>query len=237
MSQQSDDSYHEIAARYAAVVDTKPWNAHYERPAVLSLLPELAAVSVLDVGCGSGWYAEQFIARGARVTSFDLNPQMVAFTRARLGDNARVWQADLSQPLDFAGDGEFDVAVCPLVLHYLHDWLPPLQELNRVLKPGGSLIFSTHHPFNDWKLFNREDYFATELLHDDWKDIGPVQFYRRPLTAICTALQTAGFWIETLLEPQPTEDFQRIDPEGYARLKTNPWFLIVRARKQPERGE
>jgi SAM-dependent methyltransferase len=222
------------AASHAATVDTKPWNAYYERPATLSLLPKLAGAAVLDAGCGSGFYAEYLLSQGAAVTAFDFNEQMVALTRARVGNRAKVLQADLSQPLAFAGNGEFDIVLCPLVMHYLRDWLPPFREFHRVLRPGGVLVFSTHHPFNDWKLFHRDDYFATELLDDEWEDVGKVSYYRRPLTAMCDALHAAGFSVERLLEPQPTEDFQRVDPEGYKRLKTNPWFLAFRARRDGE---
>ena len=223
--------YESIAAKYAATVDSKPWNAYYERPAVVSLLPTLANTKVLDVGCGSGWYAEHLAAYGGTVTAFDFNAEFVALTRARLGDRATVLQADLAEPLAFAADEEFDLAVCPLVMHYLRDWRPALNELHRVLKPGGVLVFSTHHPFMDWKLFNTEDYFATELLEDEWDGIGKVTYYRRPLTTISDDLKSAGFWIERLLEPQPTKDFQRVDPASYERLSKNPWFLVVRARK------
>jgi SAM-dependent methyltransferase len=235
MTEHTGASYEAIAAKYAATVDSKPWNAHYERPAVVSLLPALANTKVLDVGCGSGWYAEYLAAHGAIVTAFDFNTEFVALTRARIGERAKVLQADLTEPLDFAADEEFDLAVCPLVMHYLRDWRPPLRELYRVLKPLGVLVFSTHHPFNDWKLFNREDYFATELLEDEFEGVGKVTFYRRPLTAICEALRSSGFWIEQLLEPQPTKDVQRVNPAGYDRLSKNPWFLVVRARKNDER--
>ena len=238
MSEHSGASYEAIAANYAATVDSKPWNAFYERPAVVSLLPPLANAKVLDVGCGSGWYAEHFLQQGAEVTSFDFNAHFVALTQARMQNRVtvpsrvRVLQADLSQPLTFAADEEFDVAVCPLVLHYLRDWHAPLRELHRVLKPGGVLVFSTHHPFNDWKQFNTEDYFATDLLHDEWEDVGKVSFYRRPLTAMCDALHSAGFWIERILEPLPTEDFRCANPALYENLMRNPWFLVFRAVKQ-----
>lgn len=227
----SGNCYEAIADRYAAAVDRKPWNACYERPAMISLFPPLSGAKVLDVGCGSGWYAEYMADRGAALTCFDLNSRMVSLTQARLRGRAKVLQADLSLPLRFAGNAEYDLAVSPLVMHYLRDWVPPLRELHRVLKPQGTLVFSTHHPFNDWKLFNREDYFTTELLDDEWEDVGQVSFYRRPLTAICDALHTAGFWIERLLEPLPTEEFRQLDPPNYERLKRNPWFLIIRARK------
>ncbi len=231
ITQHTGESYEGIARKYAETVDTKPWNAYYERPAVISLLPPLTNAKVLDAGCGSGWYAEYLLSRGAAVTAFDLNSEFVSLTRSRVEERARVLQADLSRPLDFAGSGEFDVVLCALVLHYLRDWQPALYEFRRVLKPQGALVFSTHHPFMDWKLFNKEDYFAIELLEDEW-EIGKVSFYRRPLTSISQDLDTAGFFIERLLEPQPTEDFRRVDPEGYERLTKNPWFLCVRARKK-----
>jgi SAM-dependent methyltransferase len=231
MTEHTGASYEGIAGKYAETVDTKPWNAYYERPAVISLLPPLMNARVLDVGCGSGWYAEYLLGRGAAVTAFDVNSEFVTLTRTRVGERARVLRADLAAPLDFAGDGEFDVVVCPLVMHYLKDWRPALREFHRVLKPHGVLVFSTHHPFMDWKLFDKEDYFAVELLEDEW-DIGKVRFYRRPLTDISQALDAAGFFIERLLEPQPTEDFRRVNPEGYERLTRNPWFLVVRGRKK-----
>ena len=231
MTEHTGASYEGLAGKYAETVDTRPWNAYYERPAVISLLPSLLNARVLDAGCGSGWYAEYLLSRGATVISFDVNAEFVTLTRTRVGERAHVLQADLAAPLDFAGDGEFDVVVCPLVMHYLKDWQPVFREFRRILKPHGVLVFSTHHPFMDWKLFDKEDYFAVDLLEDEW-DGWKVRFYRRPLTAISRDLDSAGFYIERLLEPQPTEDFRRAHPEGYERLTKNPWFLVVRARKK-----
>ena len=232
MTEHSGATYMGRAKKYAETVDSKPWNAHYERPAVTSLLPALKGTSVLDVGCGSGWYTEYLANKGAQVTAFDLDSDFVALTRSRVERGATVHKANLAEPLTFARDGEFDVVVCPLVLHYLKDWKPAFEEFHRVLRPRGTLVFSTHHPFNDWKLFDREDYFAVELLEDEWDDFGKVTFYRRPLTVISSDLAGAGFVIEKLLEPQPTEEFRQMNPEGYERLRKNPWFLAIRALKK-----
>ena len=231
MNKHTGDSYDGKARQYAESVDTRPWNAHYERPAVISLLPAPKNQKVLDAGCGSGWYAEYLLKHGAKVVAFDFNADFVQLTRARVGDRAQVLQADLAEPLDFARDHEFDLVVCPLVLHYLKDWLPALREFHRVLKPRGVLVFSTHHPFQDWQYFKTEDYFAVDLLEDEWH-IGKVKFYRRPLTAMSRDLASAGFDIERILEPQPTEDFKRADPKGYEKHMKRPLFLVIRARKR-----
>ncbi|HEX6748343.1 MAG TPA: methyltransferase domain-containing protein [Longimicrobium sp.] len=223
--------YQEIADRYAAEVDTRPLNAFYERPAVLSLLPPLAGTRVLDAGCGPGWYTEQLVAQGAEVTAFDAAPRFVELTRARVGDRAHVLQADLAQPLDFAADAAFELVLSPLALHYVQDWDVLLRELARVLRPGGHLVFSTHHPFMTWMLYQTPDYFATERLESAWDVVGKVAFYRRPLTAITEALAGAGFVVERLIEPQPVEAFRHANPEEYEKFMKTPWYLAVRARR------
>lgn len=231
ITKHTGTSYHGKARKYAKTVDTKPWNACYERPAVISMLPPLTNAKVLDAGCASGWYAEYLIHQGAIVTALDFNREFVSLTRARIGGRARVFRADLAEPLDFLENSEFDTVVCPLVMHYVKDWLPTFREFHRILRPQGVLVLSTHHPFMDWKFFNRRDYFAVELLEDEW-EIGTVTFYCRPLTAMSRALESGGFFVERLLEPQPTEDFRRLDPKGYERHIKNPLFLVVRARKK-----
>lgn len=241
MPEQTGSSYEGKEQKYARMVDASPWNAHYERPAVVSLLPPLENATALDVGCGPGWYTEYLVGRGATVTAIDLNREFVALTRKRLGQGATVLQVDLTGTLDFASDGQFDVVVCPLVLHYLKDWGPTLQEIHRVLKIDGVLVFSTHHPFDDWKRFDKEDYFALELLEEEWDDVGKITFYRRPLTAISEDLSKAGFLIERFLEPQPTEEFRKVNRSGYELLSKSPWFIVIRAVKRhspkaPRRG-
>jgi SAM-dependent methyltransferase len=223
--------YEAMATKYAEVVDQKPYNALYERPAVLKLLPPLQGLDVFDAGCGSGWYAEYLVEQGAQVVSVDVSPKFVAMTRARLGDRAEVRRADLGQPLAFIKDGRFDLIVAPLVMHYLEDWAAVFAEFHRILKRGGQLVFSTHHPFMDYRLHDLDDYFEFRLLEEEWST-GKVRFYRRPLTAMSAALKEAGFVIERLLEPQPVAAFQEVDPEGYEKLSKNPWFLVIRARRE-----
>ncbi len=80
------DAYETLAAAYAAVIDTKPHNAYYERPATLSLMPEVKGKRVLDAGCGSGVYSEWLIEHGAEIVAVDASPKMVELAKQRLDD-------------------------------------------------------------------------------------------------------------------------------------------------------
>lgn len=230
MSMDPGFSYDAIADTYAAKVTDAPYNAHYERPAMLDLLPPVDGLHVLDAGCGSGIYAELLADRGARVTGIDGSAAMLEHARRRLAArevDLRV--ADLRAPLPFA-DGGFDGIVSALVLHYLRDWAPALAEFRRVLRPGGWLAFSTHHPAAEALLFKPARYLDVELLEDEWDGVGTVRFYRRPVHRIVNDLAEAGFAIERMVEPLPTETFRQRKPEAYEAMLRQPQFLLIRAR-------
>jgi SAM-dependent methyltransferase len=231
----AQQAYDELAEVYAERVDTKPHNAFYERPATLSLLPDVNGKRVLDVGCGPGVYAEWLVQHGARVVAFDANRKMVRLARKRLGARVRVLVADLQDPLNFANDASFDIIIAPLVMDYIKDWAVVFREFHRILLPGGVLVFSMEHPFSKYYDHRQtSDYFDTDLVEYTWRGFGSpvtVPSYRRPLSAVVNPLIEAGFILDRLLEPMPTGEFKAADPEGYAVLLCSPGFLFLRAKK------
>jgi SAM-dependent methyltransferase len=232
MTAQKPFNYDTIADLYASGVDSAPYNALYERPATLSLLPDVQRNHILDAGCGAGWYAEQLLSRGATVSAIDSSEKMIEHARARLGDAERIsFRAhDLAQPLDFIPDHTVDGVLAALVLHYMRDWRPTLREFARVLKPGGWLVMSTHHPATEALRFGTTRYFDVEEVEDDWKWLGKVRLFRRPLSDITISLDDSGFVIERLVEALPVEEFRRLHPDNYERILSHPDFLHIRAR-------
>ena len=233
---QSFDDYGEFAEAYVKHTESSSHNAYYERPAMFSILSNLKFNRVLDAGCAGGIYAEWLLNRGADVVAIDINQKMVEFTQQRINNRGRVYQADLNRPLKFLDDNSFDLIVSSLTLHYLSDWTKVFREFNRILLPKGLLLFSTHHPFLDYLLFEKTNYFAQELIEDEWQSFGDkpvkVRFYRRPLNSMIDSLTNAGFALENIIEPRPTEECKQLYPQEYEKLSTKPWFLIILARKK-----
>lgn len=226
--------YDELAADYAAKNATGPFNALYERPAMLSLLGDVSGKRVLDAGCGSGVLAAELLRRGARVTGFDASGPMVAIARERLGPTADLFVADLNEPLDELATASFDVVVASLAMHYVEDWQRPLSEFSRVLVADGVVAISTHHPTMDWPIAGGS-YFETRKYTDTWtvggKEIA-IAYWRRPLTAMTDAFAAAGFTIESLTEPAPLPECEALFPDAYTKLVTAPRFIFFRLRKR-----
>jgi SAM-dependent methyltransferase len=226
-------TYNAMAEDYdaALVRGEKHYNSLYERPAIISMLPDVAGRRVLDVGCGSGPLSAWLASNGAEVVGFDTSASMVRLAEKKGIERASFSVADLAQPLDFLTDRSFDVAVASLVMHYLRDWVEPLRELHRVLRPGGQLLISTHHPADDIRLSATGNYFDTELIHDRW-GLGDkqfdVHFWRRPLTEMFAAFEQAGFGVLTFMEPQPLPECRGLSPEAWEVLTTRPTFAFFK---------
>lgn len=220
--------YDRMASSYESHAADSPYNAHYDRPAVLELVGEVAGKHVLDAGCGPGLYSEELIARGAEVVAVDGSPAMVELARKRLGDLAQVLQADLGKPLPFRVC-EFDLVVCALVIHHLDDREACLREFFRVLRPGGRAVISTQHPTTDW-LRKGGSYFEVKEEEDTWhrhERAYTVRFWREPLTSFSAAISDAGFLIERLVEPLPAPTMRERWPEDWEKLHREPGFLVV----------
>jgi SAM-dependent methyltransferase len=224
--------YDTIAGRYSAQIDERPWNTLYERPTTLALLPAVNGIDVLDAGCGHGWYAEWLVRHGARVVAVDRSAAMVALAKQRLGGSARVLQGDVSNLQGVLADEAFDLVLSSLVLHYQANLSMVFAEWARLLRPAGTLVFSTHHPVHDQASILEPGYLNAELIEEEWGWLGEkMRYYRRPLRDLIDPLADAGFLIERICEPDPSEALKRRDPEGYDRLCRLPAFIFVRARK------
>jgi SAM-dependent methyltransferase len=111
---------------------------------VVDLVPEDPEASWLEVACGPAAISRALAAKVGRVTGIDLTPSMVEKAReeaAREGiDNAEFSVGDATA-LEFA-DASFDGAVNRLSFHHIPAPQRVLEEMARVVRPGGRVIVS-----------------------------------------------------------------------------------------------
>jgi len=124
--------------------------------------------SILDIGAGAGQILKhliEFTDANAQITACDLSPQMLRRARKRIRSDRPAYVAADMTRLPFA-DASFDCVTCGYVIEHLPDPRPGLEEMARVLSPGGSLyLLATEDTYSGamtsraWKCrtYNREE--------------------------------------------------------------------------------
>ncbi len=222
-------------------------------PAFLSMLPPIAGLKGLDIGCGEGSNTRLLAARGARMHAIDIAPTFIKHARSAGGDIAYEVASGTSLPFH---DASFDFATAFMSLMDMPDHESAVREAHRVLRPGGFLQFSILHPCfcppTRRTIRNPEgtavavqvaDYFASnhgrvEEWHFGDAPAGEraatppfrVPRFHRTLSGWINLLIAACFAIEELGEPMADEATATAYPT-VADTRITPLFLHVRVRK------
>jgi 2-polyprenyl-3-methyl-5-hydroxy-6-metoxy-1,4-benzoquinol methylase len=127
--------------------------------------------TVLDAGCGVGWGSKLLHEAGAAsVTGLDISPDAVKDSRVRAPECEFVLGDLQSMPFD---THRFDVVVCFEALEHVEDTGAALDELRRVLAPGGLLMVSSPNPavYPDGNPFH-----VHELTPDELRESAEARF-------------------------------------------------------------
>jgi ubiquinone/menaquinone biosynthesis C-methylase UbiE len=229
---------------------------HVNTPAFLAMLPPVAGLHGLDIGCGEGANTRALAKLGARMTAIDVAPTFVLHAReteAAEGDGIEYSVAD-AQALPFA-DKSFDFATAFMSLMDVPDFRAALGEAHRIVRPGGFFQFSILHPCFDppHRRVLRDDAgtpYAIEIARyfdnidgevERWKfsaapeavrgAVEPfsVPRFHYPLSDWLNAVVAAGFNIERIGEPSVDEATARRVP-NVADTRIVPLFLHIRGR-------
>lgn len=103
-------------------------------------------LKVLEIGCGLGTDGAQFAEAGADYTGVDLTDAAIELARKRfeLFDVKGKFQTADAENLDFA-DNSFDLVYSHGVLHHTPDTQKAINEVHRVLRPGGRAMVMLYH--------------------------------------------------------------------------------------------
>ncbi|MEM1435085.1 MAG: class I SAM-dependent methyltransferase [Pseudomonadota bacterium] len=102
---------------------------------------------VLELGCGSGLnFSFYDPARVTALTAVEPDPRMLGWAAERRDELSGIPVDLIESGIEDAGiaDESVDTAVVTFVLCTIPDWRSSLNELRRVLKPGGQILFCEH---------------------------------------------------------------------------------------------
>jgi len=213
-----------------------------EWTAMQELLPSLTGKSVIDLGCGYGWFCRWARAQGAAgVTGFDLSEKMLAKAASMTSDSEITYlRADL-ETLSLPAT-QSDVIYSSLALHYVHDIPALFATLYQALVPGGNLVFSAEHPIytapviQNWctdsagnKAWPVNQYQQEGVRLSNWFADG-VEKQHRKLSTWINMLIAAGFEIRGINEWGPSAEQIAANP-ALDEEKERPMIFLLSARK------
>ena len=108
-------------------------------------LAPLAETTVLDVGCGGGILSEALAQRGAKVTGIDMGDAPLAVANLHKLESGVAVDYQKSTAEDFAVKHQqaFDTVTCLEMLEHVPDPSSVIKACADMVKPGGSVFFST----------------------------------------------------------------------------------------------
>jgi SAM-dependent methyltransferase len=147
------------------------------------------------------------------------------------------------EELSCVEDASQDLALSLHALSYVEHADRACAEAYRVLEPGSAFVLSLPHPF-DACLEDAPPYALAKGYWDeqlDWQWDFPKAYvsarmrsWYRPVSAWFAMLTDAGFRVERLLEPRPTEEPASTWDRGYSleKMRLVPATLIIKAVKE-----
>jgi ubiquinone/menaquinone biosynthesis C-methylase UbiE len=157
-----------------------------EEDAIFRLAGDLGGKRVLDLGCGDGTYSIAAFQRGAHVTGIDISNAMLdsAKRRAAACGASVNWRQASAESIPY-DPGTFDFVLAVTILCFIKNPLQAVQEVSRVMRPGGSFVIGELGRYSAWALSRRVRGWLGSSM---WRD---THFWT--LGELQRLLQQAGF--------------------------------------------
>ncbi len=128
---------------------------------------------IIEVGCGDASFTRDLAQYSTSVTAIDISASQIA-ENSRALPRIKFVQHDVAEPFPFPDDA-FEVVWCSEVLEHLFNPVFAVEEMHRVLRPGGRLLVTVpyHGRFKDIliALFKWDEHFSPTNPH--------IRFYTR----------------------------------------------------------
>lgn len=199
----TQNSYDAVAAEYAQKFFLELENKPFDRQMLDRLIERVGTLGpICDMGCGPAEVARYLQDHGAQALGVDLSPEMVANAR-RLSPDIPFHRGNMLA-LEFPDEAWGGIAAFYSLIHIPRPRVvAALQELKRVLKPGGVLLAT----------FHRGD--ETAHIEEWWEKKVSLDFAFFQLAEMEGYLKNAGFeLVESLVRP-PYPEIEYQSHRGY----------------------
>jgi SAM-dependent methyltransferase len=235
----STRSWDAIADDWVRHADANDYRNDLLMPFMLELLGDVRGISILDLGCGEGGYSRELAARGAKVAGVDGSSRLIAVARERAPEIQ--YTLANANALETLESESFQIVMAAMSLMDVEDYEGAIDEVWRVLGPGGRLFMSITHPcfsppVSGWiKSENGElKHFAVDRYMEkaEWDDFIASSFERpvirrhKPLQDFVGPLLRRGFILRSFQEPGASAEKMRSSPR-LERLNRIPYFLFM----------
>jgi SAM-dependent methyltransferase len=127
-----------------------------EEEDIFRLAGDVKGKILLDLGCGDGTYSIAAFQRGARVTGVDISDPMLdaAQHRAAACGASVEWRQASAESLPY-DSGTFDIVLAVTILCFIKNPLQAVQQVSRVLRPGGAFVIGELGRYSSWAVSRR----------------------------------------------------------------------------------
>jgi SAM-dependent methyltransferase len=138
------DHYKKDAVEFDYFEERTGATAHDERRLREYIISKISnnVNSILDIGCGKGWVAKEFLPKGKKVFSLDISVTNPAIVNKLYSNKNHFGITADSFHLPF-NDESVDGVIASEIIEHVYDPTGFVKELFRVVKKGGSLIITT----------------------------------------------------------------------------------------------
>jgi ubiquinone/menaquinone biosynthesis C-methylase UbiE len=184
-------------------------------------------ISVLDVGCGEGQSSIEFAKKGFQVTGIDISNKRIekAIRKAEkesLTINFLVGDFEITE----FQNNFFDLIYCKAILHHMPNISQDLDQMNIILKKGGSLIITEPGLLNPFA-FIRRRLFPTSIHTPDEHPFVPYKL-RKIIKYKFSKIEIEYFFIFSLLALILGKLFGKNLGKGLLKLLIPFDFLLTR---------
>ena len=259
-------SYSQEAAQWTSLQSSKKHLSYdyLEKPAMYKHLSKSGQI-ILCLGSGTGEEVD-YIATNynpTKIYGLDNASGLIDLARQMYINPAIEFEAVAMEELENWDNyesliGKVDLIYSSLAFHYVANWDKLLSDCHTLLRPGGTLLFSTHHPIkwgaqttrtkeqNSFLIGYQKnlkpakgeasfgvygDYLTTRAIDDTLLGKINIRYYHRSISTIFKEVTEGGFLITNLDEPLPISESKDLKNDFWDVHSKIPLFLVVRAVK------